>query len=247
MALIHSFEQSGNYLFKNRGQIPAILFLLAIPVIYFTKTESLCCCQYNWVTYSAIAISISGFLFRAWAIGTTPRGTSGRNTKAQVAESLNTKGIYSIVRHPLYVGNFFMWIGIVIFTFNIYFVIIVSLAYWLYYERIMFAEEQFLTRKFSDDYLTWSLNVPAFIPRIKNYIKSDVSFSLRTVLRREYASVFSMVFGYVFVDYLRYYFQGGDLKEIRNSLIILIAFGVLTLILRSLKHYTKILHQEDRS
>ena len=58
-----------------------------------------------------------GFLFRAWAIGTTPAGTSGRNTKEQVAEVLNSTGIYSIVRHPLYVGNYFMWIGIVAYVF----------------------------------------------------------------------------------------------------------------------------------
>ena len=34
------------------------------------------------------------------------KNTSGRNTHDQVADSLNTSGIYSIVRHPLYVGNF---------------------------------------------------------------------------------------------------------------------------------------------
>ena len=53
-----------------------------------------------------------------------------------------------------------MWIGIVFFTFNWYFVIIVSLLYFLYYERIMFAEERFLERKFGQDYLDWSSNLP---------------------------------------------------------------------------------------
>jgi len=62
------------------------------------------------ITYIAIALSMFGFIIRAIAIGTTPKGTSGRNTKeGQVAESLNTKGIYSMVRHPLYLGNYFMW------------------------------------------------------------------------------------------------------------------------------------------
>ena len=88
------------------------------------------------------------FWVRSYTIGTTPRGTSGRNTEEQVAEQLNSSGIYSTVRHPLYLGNYLMWIGIVLFTKSISFTIIVSLMYWLYYERIMFAEERFLERKF---------------------------------------------------------------------------------------------------
>ncbi|MDZ7743939.1 MAG: hypothetical protein U5Q03_19955 [Bacteroidota bacterium] len=36
MALIHSFEKSGNYLFRHRGEIPVLLIILAIPVILLT-------------------------------------------------------------------------------------------------------------------------------------------------------------------------------------------------------------------
>ena len=164
MALIHSFEKSGNTLFRYRGQIPVVLFILVIPVLYFTDTNWMDRNTYQILTGLAIAISILGFIVRAISIGTTPKGTSGRNTEQQVAEVLNQTGIYSMVRHPLYLGNYLMWIGIVVFTFNIYFILIVSLAYWLYYERIMFAEERFLERKFGKDYLDWSLKVPAFIP-----------------------------------------------------------------------------------
>ena len=137
MALINELEKQGNLLFKYRGQFPVVLFILAIPFLYFTNsTQPLLAENY---TFIAIALSVVGFLIRAYTIGTTPRGTSGRNTKEQVAEVLNSTGIYSMVRHPLYLGNYFMWIGIVVFTFNWYFVFVVSLLYWVYYERIMFA------------------------------------------------------------------------------------------------------------
>ena len=134
MALVHSFEKNGNKLFKFRGQIPVILFLLAVPVIYFTDVT---CILKNEMYYYillgvAIGMSLLGQVIRAIAIGTSNKNTSGRNTKEQVAEALNTKGIYSTVRHPLYLGNYFMWIGSVAFTFNIYFFIIVSLMFWLY-------------------------------------------------------------------------------------------------------------------
>ena len=84
--------------------------------------------------------------------------------------------------------------------FNAWFVIVVSLMYWLYYERIMFAEERFLERKFGQDYLDWSLKAPAFIPAFGKYKKSETAFSLKTVLRREYSGVLATVIGFVFVD-----------------------------------------------
>ncbi len=253
MALIHSFESSGNFLFKYRGQIPVVLFVLAIPVIYFTDYS--CFAKTAWLEpvamWLAIALSLLGFVIRAITIGTTPKGTSGRNTKQQVAEVLNSTGIYSTVRHPLYLGNYFMWIGIVAFTYNIWFVLTVSLAYWLYYERIMFAEERFLERKFGEDYLDWSLQAPAFWPSFKNYKKSKVPFSIKVVLRREYSGVLATVLGFIFVAVARDYFLSlqYEVPYVWNWWYAYILGGtvVITIILRSLKHYTRVLHEDDRS
>lgn len=247
MALLHSFEKSGNVLFRYRGQIPVILFLLAIPVIYFTDYSHLNEIKQLILTYISVVLSIIGFWIRAVAIGTTPKGTSGRNTKTQVAESLNRTGIYSMVRHPLYLGNYLMWIGIVAFTFNIYFVVLVSLAFWLYYERIMFAEERFLEKKFGDDYMSWSKKVPAFIPCYRKYIKGEIPFSFITVFRREYSGVLATVFGFAFIDHIRFYFIHGRFDIDRISTYALAAALILALILRTIKHHTKLLNEEDRS
>lgn len=250
MALVHSFESSGNKLFRYRGQIPVILFLLAIPVVYFTDYK--CVDEHPkldvYLLITCALISVSGQIIRSIAIGTANKHTSGRNTReGQVAEALNTKGIYSTVRHPLYLGNYLMWIGIVAYTYNIYFVIIVSLLFWLYYERIMFAEERFLERKFGDDYVNWSLKVPAFIPSFKNKVKSDIPFSFKTTLRREYSGITATILGFVFVDFLRVWFSSGEIQWRKSHLIVLIIAFAITLVLRSLKHYTRLLHEDDRS
>jgi protein-S-isoprenylcysteine O-methyltransferase Ste14 len=249
MALLHSFEKSGNFLFKYRGQIPVILFFAAIPVIYVTdyafldKDHS-----YYWVLLILSAVvSLLGQIVRAIAIGTANKNTSGRNTKEQVAEALNTKGIYSMLRHPLYLGNYLMWIGIVMYTFNVWFFVLVSLAFWLYYERIMFAEERFLERKFGDDYVNWSLKVPAFVPSMKNYVKSDIPFSMKTILRREYSGVSATIIGFLFVDIFRDAIISGTFVYHHYYGIV---FGVaifISLFFRTLKHNTKILFEEDRS
>ena len=249
MALVHSFEKSGNTLFKYRGQLPLILFVLSIPAVYFTDYQ---CLKGNdtlslFLLITCCVFSFYGQVIRAIAIGTSNKNTSGRNTKEQVAEALNTKGIYSTVRHPLYLGNYFMWIGIVMFTYNIWFILLFSAIFWLYYERIMFAEERFLERKFGESYISWSNIVPAFWPSFKNYIPTEIPFSMKTILRREYSGVTATIISFVFVDFLRTWFTSGKVQFTVNHGIIIGVALAISLLLRSLKHYTKVLFEEDRS
>ena len=245
MALLHSFESSGNFLFKYRGQLPVILFILAVPAIYVSPYGDMNAETLKIVKILSIALSVGGFLFRAYAIGTTPKGTSGRNTKEQVATVLNSTGIYSIVRHPLYLGNYFMWIGIVVFTANFSFFVIASLLFWLYYERIMFAEERYLEKKFGQEYLDWSLKAPAFIPAFSKFIPSSTTFSLKTVLRREYSGVLATVISFVFVELLRNYFMYHRIVLGDKYVLVLIATAVTALSLRTLKHSTNLLSEDE--
>jgi len=247
MALVNELEKQGNFLFRYRGQIPVVLFVLAIPFVYLTDLSVYSDSQMSWMTIFAIAISLLGFLVRAYTIATTPAGTSGRNTKEQIADFLNSTGIYSLVRHPLYLGNYLMWIGIVLFTFNIYFVVIVSLMYWLYYERIMFAEERFLEKKFAQEFFDWSSSKSAFVPRFSSYVKSSVPFSLKCVLRREYSGVLATVIGFVFVEAVRNFFRNGCFCISDVYWLVLAIVLLQTIVLRTLKKRTSLLNEEGRS
>ena len=61
----------------------------------------------------ALYIGLFGVLLRLYTVDFTPNNTSGRNTsEGQIADELNTTGLYSLTRNPLYVGNFFMWMGL---------------------------------------------------------------------------------------------------------------------------------------
>ena len=98
MALLQSMERQGNFLFKYRGQFPVILFILAVPFIYLTDYNMISEQSQTCFMYTAIILSSIGFLVRFYTIGTTPQGTSGRNTKKQVATVLNSTGMYSLLR-----------------------------------------------------------------------------------------------------------------------------------------------------
>ncbi len=243
MALKDSFEKSGNWLFRYRSYVPLIILLTIFPVVRNAPNK-----QYEGLlTLFSIVLSMAGLVVRAYTIGTTPRGTSGRNTQKQVAETLNTTGIYSIVRHPLYLGNFLMWAGLAVFTFNLGYFVIIILVFWIYYERIMFAEEAFLRRKFGQSFEAWSKNVPAILPDFRLYRPTELPFSIKSVLRREYSGVLALAAVYFAVDYFRIWIKGLPIFEWRISAIVFIAALLTALVLRSLKHYTHWLTEEDRS
>ncbi len=249
MALLHSFENEGNWLFKRRGFLPLVLFVAAIPFIYGTDYNNISPVVVKLYTYSGIVLCAIGFCIRAITIGTTPKGTSGRNTKEQVAEQLNTSGIYSVLRHPLYLGNYLMWIGIVLYTENIFFVLIVSLLFWLYYERIMFAEERFLEKKFGQAFTDWSLRVPAFIPGIRGYRKSSIPFSFKSVIRREYSGVLAAVSGFIYIDVLKNSFAvtPATMAVSRTESFIFVFVVVVVLLIKLVKKRTSLLDEDDRS
>ncbi|MGR3810429.1 methyltransferase family protein [Jiulongibacter sp. NS-SX5] len=186
MALKEEFESQGNFLFRYRSYFPIIFLLVALAVFVneVLKENQTLFSQNYW--FFSLGVGLFGLLIRVFTVGFTPKNTSGRNTaEGQVADELNETGIYSIVRHPLYVGNYFMWLGVAMLTANLWFIVAFTLTYWVYYERIMYAEEAFLRGKFGEKYTDWALGRPAFVPKLTGLKKPKYPFSLKKVLKKE--------------------------------------------------------------
>lgn len=193
MALRDEFAATGGQLFRWRSYLPLAflpLFLLALHDFAGTPVDERLGSRWDVV---CILVSFSGLVVRALVVGQTPGRTSGRNTLEQVADVLNTTGLYSVVRHPLYLGNFLSWFGIAMFTQSPMTVMASVMAFALYYERIMFAEEAFLRAKFGQDFERWASRTPAFFPRPAGWRPSSVPFSWKLVLRGEYSGMFAIV------------------------------------------------------
>ena len=108
-------------------------------------------------------------------------------------------------------------------------------------------EERFLERKFGDAYMNWAATIPAFFPSFKNYKTNVVSFSIKSILRREYSGVLATVIGFTFIDDLRMYFTTGDFELDTIWHRVLAITILVALVLRSLKHYTPVLKEDNRS
>ncbi|MCX6301566.1 MAG: isoprenylcysteine carboxylmethyltransferase family protein [Bacteroidia bacterium] len=245
MALVHEFENSGNWLFKRRGWLPVFMVVAGIVMMYLGNRQAIIFDLRDEMIF--LGISLFGEAIRIITVGFAAKNTSGRNTAAgQIADELNVTGVYSIVRHPLYVGNFFMWLGPVLFLKSAWFTVVFCLVYWLYYERIMFAEEQYLRRKFSEEYDRWSEKVSAFIPFTFKFIKPKLPFSMRNVLSREYNSLVNIFLIFTVLDFCRNYFLTEKFFFTQTWIYSLAGAAIIWIIVRSIHKYTKWLEVKGR-
>lgn len=239
MGIREDFISSGNILFKYRSIIP---FFILIPILFYIyRFPNYFFSSIPYWTYCCISISLFGELIRIITVAYVPEGTSGRNTKKQRAKYLNTTGIYSTVRHPLYLGNFVIWVGILMYFFNLWLFIITSLIYILYYERIMFTEELYLLKRFGNRYNIWSNKTPMIIPSITWYEKSNNSFSIRTIFLREYTGLFGLFIGFTLLEAFKSFCKFGYISISFEWIIISIIALILYISFRSLKKFTDIL------
>jgi len=195
MALRHELKKQGDFLFKYRSYLPLIIVVVGL-VLYIEKEVELPRAQEylsQMLEIGSFIICLLGLLIRVVSVGYSSDNTSGRNTGVgQIADYINTSGFYSLCRHPLYVGNFLMWIGIAGFTQNLWFIVAFVFMYWVYYERIMYAEEEFLIDKYGKNYLDYAAVTPAFWPKFSLWRKPDNSFSFRKVIRQEKAGILNL-------------------------------------------------------
>ena len=230
-------EKLGNQFFKYRGQIPAFIFLIAFILMHIYPETEIWLNSTN--TYLALLLVVIGHLVRALAVGKRAAHTSGRNRDEQVAEALNSTGIYSMVRHPLYLGNITTYMGWVVFTGIWWLIPIMLLVFLFYYRFIIYAEEQFLTRKFGQDYLDWKSATPLLLPAFWKFKANPQPFSFKTVLENEYSGIAaSMTTAWVLLAFQWYVL--GQFQE--KSLLILamaLFIAVFTLGLRYLKKKTR--------
>lgn len=253
MSLYKKMVQDGHTMFRWRSYLPLLfigplLFAFEqaahIEALVGDKIEDL------WVLFCFL-LSLAGIAIRAITVGYVPGSTSGRNTTEQRASFLNTKGMYSVVRNPLYFGNFIIILGCLLSIKVWWLVLIASLVFFIYMERIILTEEDYLEKKFGESYDSWRAKTPVIIPNMKLWEPAGVPFSWKTVLKREYPGLLAV--GTVFfvteiiVDLA---FEKEAFSEwVHEDIIWPITYALIVtfcLTLRHLKKHTKLLKVEGR-
>lgn len=228
--LVDEIRQQGEALYRWRSYLPVPLAALLFAALALPTEAPGWHAGAEWWDWLALGVSLAGLAIRIHTIGHAPPSTSGGNLRKMVANELNTTGCYSIVRHPLYLGNLLMWLGPALFVRSIWIVLICVLAFWLYYERIMCAEEDFLETRFGNEFRTWSATTPAFLPSSARRKAPNSPFAVRRVLRREYNAFLAIASLFCLLVLWRSWIRGPGLM-LPTSWILLLAAAALTFLL----------------
>lgn len=245
MLLGERMRASGGHLFRWRSFVLVIFVpLLALATMRGEPLERAFGGLWGEAIEAACtALALAGLALRAATVGFVPAKTSGRNTHGQVAASLNTTGVYSLTRNPLYLANCMIYLGVVLYSQDLLLTLALALFLALYYERIILAEEAFLLDRFGDEYRAWAAEVPVFVPRLRGWRRPALPFSVRSVLRREYPTWLLTILALAVVDFTADYFESGYTNE-WNLVVALSLAGYL--ILHLLNRHTGLLRAPGR-
>jgi len=156
----HRDDLTGEYAFGDMGQlILLVIFLVVWIADSFVFKYSTFLTQYisNYirVPIALIILTISGLL-----------AGFGLNTvfeKTRKEPQVITTGVFSIVRHPIYLGSILLYLGFILLSLSllstlVWFIIII------FYYMISRHEEKLLTQRFGSVYEEYKKKVPMLFP-----------------------------------------------------------------------------------
>jgi protein-S-isoprenylcysteine O-methyltransferase Ste14 len=132
-------------------------FMLVIPVFELTTLT---------IPIMHLVITVVFILPGAWLGIAGVRKTGLKAAETHRTEKIVTDGVYSLVRHPQYLGGILSHAGIVFFLSAWYALLTTPLVLVLNY-LISWKEEIELAREFGDEYTRYQRSTPMLLPRLR--------------------------------------------------------------------------------
>jgi protein-S-isoprenylcysteine O-methyltransferase Ste14 len=223
--------QLGKFLFRFRTFTP--LPLIVLTFVFFRPLSP--APAWSWV---GLALALLGEGIRVASVGFAGSGTSGRESFLK-ADSLNTSGLYSLARNPLYWGNMLIFAGLLTVFANPFALALFVVFLFLQYHFIVLAEESFLREQHGPAYENYCRRIRRWLPRFDRHAPPGRPFDLKKVLFKENDSCFNLLFGALLVlAWKENYFSG----RLRRPL----AFAATAIVLIALYAGVKVLKKRGR-
>jgi protein-S-isoprenylcysteine O-methyltransferase Ste14 len=214
--------------------IPLVLFVLVClrPTVPLGSTllDSL-------MDFIGVGICVLGQWLRMWAWGSN--ATVGK-------WGVRDRGPYTMMRHPLYAGNFLIVLGLSVIFHNLWAYLLLLLPFAYMYHAITNMEEKRLRRRFTEDYQEYrEQDVPRFLPAAQNLdqaLSTTLPFGWGLAWRKEYESCCGWLAGVVILEAYQGVLLRGWTQNWRYTLIwVVIAglIGITALVLRQWKKATR--------
>lgn len=143
-----------------------------------------------WLIAAGALLALLGGALRAWAAGTIRKNVV-----------LTTGGPYAHTRNPLYLGTFFMGLGLAVAGGRFALALMFLLVFWAVYGWTMREEARQLEERFGEKYRDYAARVPLFFPRLHPYTPGaamPTRFRLDRYLgHREYQAALGLLLGFL--------------------------------------------------
>lgn len=159
------------------------VWLLIIPFVWYARPTPR-------LLAAGATISLVGLAARSWAAG-----------HIRKERELTTHGPYAHTRNPLYVGSFFLGLGVTVAGGRWVFVVLFLLFFLLVYGRTIGGEARLLEDLYGERYRHYAAHVPLVLPRLTAYRPPDdderASFTLRRYRKnREWEALLGTLAGF---------------------------------------------------
>jgi len=188
----------GNFFFRYRNALFPLVFVL----LFLEGTWPVCDSKLveMWEIVIGIIVALSGQILRVLTIGLAYIKRGGKK-KQVYAEKLVQNGIFAHCRNPLYLGNLLILIGVGIAANSLPFVLF-GIPFFLFaYLAIIRAEENYLGKKFGQEFKDYCERVNRIIPNfsgIGNTV-NGMEFNWKRLIVKEYATPFVWITGLTFL------------------------------------------------
>jgi protein-S-isoprenylcysteine O-methyltransferase Ste14 len=166
--LKHRDDLAGEHRLADAGQLTVGLVFMAVWITdsFFFKYSSF---LNNYIpmavqiSFGVIFLVISGYLARA--------GMKAVFGEVREKPSLVRKGVFGIIRHPIYLSEILLYLGMLFFSTSLAAlgVWIIGIAFFHYISRY---EEKILLAQFGDEYRQYMKDVPMYFPRLRRRAKT---------------------------------------------------------------------------
>lgn len=110
-------------------------------------------------------VSLLGELIQIWCFASLEKN-----------RTLSVRGLYCLTRNPMYLGRFFLILGALIATGNVWIIAIFCIVYYFYMVNRVKREEALLRSVFGRDYDSYCAKVHRFLPSVKMFRWSSLLY-----------------------------------------------------------------------
>lgn len=116
------------------------------------------------VTAGSVVLLISGFL--------SFKGMRIVFNEVREKPEVIRKGVFSLVRHPVYLGEILLYLGMLLFSLSVASMVVWFLAV-IFLQLIARYEEKILIEYFGDEYRNYMKEVPMWFPKIPGLFRKN--------------------------------------------------------------------------